>query len=269
MSRQLDQLPADATTLAKKVATLEREMRELRASRRMASATAALIQTAAAGARVALDGAGPALLIYGPDDTVLGRFGPDPVDGGAGLWTRGQQAIPLLAYLYGGEMRWGAPPPGARAPGPPPPHPTPLADEGSVAEAATAVYDTDLNSYADLILSSGRVFPGDIPARVILITDTGGNPPILDVQAMLRAGNWAMGTTTITPSAVNTPTSASITGLNLMGSTFLGYATAVTAVPGSAVTGVGITNVTATGATLWVTRTNTTATVVNWMVIGQ
>jgi hypothetical protein len=251
MSRQLDQLPADATTLAKKVATLEREMRELRASRRMASATAALIQTAAAGARVALDGAGPALLIYGPDDTVLGRFGPDPVDGGAGLWTRGQQAIPLLAYLYGGEMRWRP------------------ADVGSVAEAATAVYDTDLNSYADLILSSGRVFPGDIPARVILITDTGGNPPILDVQAMLRAGNWAMGTTTITPSAVNTPTSASITGLNLMGSTFLGYATAATAVPGSAVTGVGITNVTATGATLWVTRTNTTATVVNWMVIGQ
>jgi hypothetical protein len=251
MSRQLDQLPADATTLAKKVATLEREMRELRASRRMASATAALIQTAAAGARVALDGAGPALLIYGPDDTVLGRFGPDPVDGGAGLWTRGQQAIPLLAYLYGGEMRWRP------------------ADEGSVAAPPTAVYDTDLNSYADLILSSGRVFPGDIPARVILITDTGGNPPILDVQAMLRAGNWAMGTTTITPSAVNTPTSASITGLNLMGSTFLGYATAVTAVPGSAVTGVGITNVTATGATLWVTRTNTTATVVNWMVIGQ
>lgn len=251
MSRQLDQLPPDATTLAKKVATLEREMRELRAARRMESATAALIQTAASGARVALDGSGPALLIYGPDETVLGRLGPDPVDGGAGLWTRGQQPIPLLAYLYGGEMRWRP------------------ADEGSVAEAATAVYDTDLNSYADLILSSGRIFPDDVPPQLIMTTQVGGGPPLMDIRAVLTAKNWAIGSTTITPSAANTPTSASITGLNLMGSTFTGFATAATAVPGSTVTGVGITAVTATGATLWVTRTNTTATVVNWMVIGQ
>ncbi|MER8220349.1 hypothetical protein ABTZ58_07075 [Streptomyces sp. NPDC094143] len=250
MSRQLDQLPADATTLAKKVAALEREMRELRASRRMDSATAALIQTAAAGPRVALDGSGPALLIYGPDESVLGRFGPDPIDGGAGLWTKGQQPIPLLAYLYGGEMRWRP------------------ADENQVVEAATAVYDTDLDTYTDLILSPGRVLPGDIPAQLIMTTSVGGGPPLMDVRAVLTAKNWAIGSTTITPAAANTPTSASITGLNLLGSTFFGFATAATAVPGSTVTGVGITAVTATGATLWATRTNTTATTVNWMVIG-
>ena len=252
MSRQLDQLPPDATALAREVAALKKEMRELRASRRMSAATAALIQTAASGARIALDGDGPALLIYGDDDMVLGRFGPDPVDGGAGLWTRGQQEpIPLLAYLWGGEMRW-----------------RPV-DEGSVAEAATAVYDTDANTYADLIFSSGRVFSGDSPARMILTTDAGGSQPVASVEAILRSDNWAIGTTSITPSAANTPTSAGITGLNLKGSTFFGYATAATSVPGTGVTGVGITAYTATGATLWVTRTNTTATVVNWMVIGQ
>jgi hypothetical protein len=39
-------------------------------------------------------------------------------------------------------------------------------------------------------------------------------------------------------------------------------------VPGSQVTGVGVTSVTASGLTVWVTRTNTTATTVNWLVIG-
>jgi hypothetical protein len=34
------------------------------------------------------------------------------------------------------------------------------------------------------------------------------------------------------------------------------------------VTGVGVTAITSTGLTVWVTRTNTTATVINWMVIG-
>lgn len=251
MPRQVDQLPADATSLARRVAVLEKQLRELRAAPRLAAATAKLVQTAASGARVALDGNGPAFLIYDDDETVIGRFGPDPADGGAGLWTRGQQEpFPLLAYLYGGEMRW-----------------RPV-DEDSVAEDASAVYDTDANTFADLIFSSGRVYSGDVPARVVLTTDVGGGPPVADVKAILKSDNWAIGSTTITPSAANTPTSAGITGLNLKGSTFIGYAAAATAAPGTGVTGVGITAYSATGATLWVTRTNTTATVVNWMVIG-
>lgn len=175
MPRQVDQLPADATSLARRVAALEKQLRELRAAPRLAAATARLIQTAASGARVALDGDGPAFLIYDDDETVIGRFGPDPVDGGAGLWTRGrQEPIPLLAYLYGGEMRW-----------------RPV--DGSVAEDATAVYDTDANTFADLILSSGRVLSGDVPARVVLTTDVGGGSPIANVAAILKSDNWAIG----------------------------------------------------------------------------
>lgn len=251
MARQLDQLPSDPTTLARKVAKLEREMRELRASRRMGAATAGLIQTAVAGARIALDGDSPALTVYGEDGTVLARMSPDLIDGGAGLWTRGvQEPLPLAAYLYGGELRF-----------------RPVEDD-QVEQDAAVVYSTDANTYASLIVSSGEVFSGDTAAQVILTTDAGGTRPIADVKAILRSDNWAIGATTITPSAANTPTSGAITGLNLKGSTFFGCASAATSVPGTGVTGVGMTAQSATGATLWVTRTNTTATVVHWMVIG-
>lgn len=253
MGRQLDQLPTDATSLARKVARLEREMRELRAANRLAAATAGLIQTASSGARIALDGDGPALLLYAGDGTVVARLGPDEVDGGAGFWARGnQEPWPLRAYLYGGELRW-----------------RPVADDAIYQDAAI-VYDTDANSYADLILGSGRVFSGDVPAQVVLTTDAGGGPPHAAVHAILQADNWAIGQATITPSASNVPTSAAISGLNLMGSTFFGYATPSTGSPGTAVTGVGLTAVTANGATLWLTRTGTpVATNVYWMVIGQ
>lgn len=253
MGRQLDQLPTDETSLARKVARLEREMRELRASRRLAAATAGLIQTAASGARITLDGDGPALQMYADDGTVVAQLGPDTDDGGAGFWVRGNQSPwKLLAYLYGGEMRW-----------------RPV-DDDAVVEGASAVYDTDANSYADLILSSGRVFSGDIPAQVVLTTDSGGGPPHAAVHAILQADNWAIGQTTITPSASNVPTSAGITGLGLKGSSFFGYVTPSTGSPGTAVTGVGMTAVTANSATLWLTRAGTpVATAVYWMVIGQ
>ena len=59
-----------------------------------------------------------------------------------------------------------------------------------------------------------------------------------------------------------------MTGLSVKGNTFLGYAVATTTTPGSQVTGASTTSVTASGLTVWVTRTNTTQTFVNWMVIG-
>lgn len=71
---------------------------------------------------------------------------------------------------------------------------------------------------------------------------------------------------TITPSAANTPTSVNITYPNLGGTQFVGQATPETAVPGTQVTGVGLSNVTATGATVWLTRTNTTSTKVHVVI---
>lgn len=73
------------------------------------------------------------------------------------------------------------------------------------------------------------------------------------------------GTTTITPSAANTPTSKPIN----FGVTFANTPNVVvtigSSVPGTTVTGVGVTNVTTTGATIWLTRVNTTDTGVYWI----
>lgn len=91
----------------------------------------------------------------------------------------------------------------------------------------------------------------------------------LRVPGFIAAGNIACGSVSITPVA-NTPTSGTVTGLGLTGGgTFRGLATAATAVPGTQVTGVGVASETSDGMTVWVTRTNTTATGIRWMVVGE
>ncbi|MFJ1993068.1 autotransporter outer membrane beta-barrel domain-containing protein [Streptomyces asiaticus] len=119
-----------------------------------------------------------------------------------------------------------------------------------------------------------RLYNGDASTSR-LILDLAGN---LTIGGVLSAPNIATGTVTITPAAAYTPTSSIVTGLNVAGSTFRGYATANTTVPGyrasasppaAGVTGVSVSNVTSTGLTVWVNRENTTNTTVNWMVIGS
>ncbi|MEV5451567.1 hypothetical protein [Streptomyces sp. NPDC052535] len=106
-----------------------------------------------------------------------------------------------------------------------------------------------------------------------LSVDKDGNTVI---AGMLTAGNIVTGTTTITPSAAHTPTSALVSFPALKGTTFRGYATAATTVPGvrtpvgaQGVTGVSMSSVTSSNALVWVNRENTTATIVNWMVIAS
>ncbi|MFI0822317.1 hypothetical protein ACH4TX_41910 [Streptomyces sp. NPDC021098] len=108
-----------------------------------------------------------------------------------------------------------------------------------------------------------------------LSVDLAGNTTI---GGVLSAPNIVTGTVTITPAAAYTPTSTIVSGLNVAGTTFRGYATANTTVPGyrasatpagAGVTGVSVSNVTSTGLTVWVNRENTTATTINWMVIGS
>lgn len=86
----------------------------------------------------------------------------------------------------------------------------------------------------------------------------------LKTDGNLYAGSRAFGAVTITPSAANTPTSIAVTGLSLTGANPRGYATAFTSVPGTQVTGVSVNNITTSGMNVWLTRTNTTATIVNW-----
>ncbi|MGY0065115.1 hypothetical protein ACWY4P_54005 (plasmid) [Streptomyces sp. LZ34] len=108
-----------------------------------------------------------------------------------------------------------------------------------------------------------------------MVLDLAGN---LTIGGVLSAPSIATGTVTITPTAAYTPTSILVTGLSVAGTTFRGYATANTTVPGyrasasppgAGVTGVSVSSVTSTGLTVWVNRENTTATTINWMVIGS
>ena len=83
----------------------------------------------------------------------------------------------------------------------------------------------------------------------------------------LRTGNIQSGTEIIEPVA-NTPTSIEVQFANEYKSAPVVVATPVSAVPGTKITGVAVSNITTTGFTLWVTRTNDTATSVNWIAIG-
>lgn len=264
MPRQLDQLPTDPTTLARKVATLEREVKELRAARRLGAATVGLVQTAASGPRLVLDGTTQALDLYGADgETILAELAPDAGGAGGGLWTRGYQTPQnLAAWLGGGELAFST------------------VNEAIMAVPGGVLYDTDGENYGDLIIDSGSLGASDKRAVILLetlpagadpyifITGDGSNVCNVDINGALTAGNFAWGSVSITPSAANTPTSAAVTGLDVRGSTFIGFASASTSVPGTSVTGVSTNGVSASGLTVWLTRTGTTATTVNWLVIG-
>ncbi|MEU5496185.1 hypothetical protein [Streptomyces griseofuscus] len=264
MPRQLDQLPADTTTLARKVAALEREVKELRAARRLSSATIGLVQTAAAGARVALNQTTQSLQVYGDDGTtLLAEVGPEDGGGGGGLWTRGLQSPNnYSAYLASGLLQF-----------------RPVQDN-LVKVPASLSYDTDAFQYSDFILTSGSVGTSDHRAILTLESVYAGATPYvyvqgenstpcnMDVLGVLTASNIAYGSVAITPSAANAPTSSNVTGLGMKGTSFYALVTPSSSVPGTQVTGVSATGVTSNGLTLWLTRTNTTATTLNWMVIG-
>lgn len=80
-----------------------------------------------------------------------------------------------------------------------------------------------------------------------------------------KLSNIVSGTVTITPSAANTPT-AKVVSWDLR-STPAVSATPVTTVPGTAVLGIGIKDPTVSGCTFYVTRKNTTGTVIAYTAI--
>lgn len=116
------------------------------------------------------------------------------------------------------------------------------------------------------------------PAVRVRHAETNTAPFTVTRDGVMTAANIVTGTATITPTAANTPTPLTISGLNVAGTTFRGYATANTTVPApstgaggtaNGVNSVAVSAVTSTSLTVWVNRQNTTSTVVNWMVIGS
>ncbi|MFD5795589.1 hypothetical protein ACFWIO_19025 [Streptomyces diastatochromogenes] len=268
MPRQVDQLPPDATSLARRLQALEREVKELRAARRLTSATIGNIRTAPDGARVEISQSSQSIQVYDDDGTtLLAELGPQENGGGGGLWTRGLQSPNnMSAYLASGLLQF-----------------RPV-ENGLVEVPASIYYDCDAFQYSDLIITSGSVGATDHRALLILESLFDGSahasfqgenstPCGLDILGILTASNFAWGTVSITPSAANTPTSATVSGLNVLGSTLIAFTSPLTSLPGTATTNNGVTGtsangVTSSGLTVWLNRQNTTTTSVNWLVIG-
>lgn len=124
------------------------------------------------------------------------------------------------------------------------------------AAATSALYVNAASGYTGnllrLLLNAAEKFRVDKDGNIVTV-------------GTLTAANVTSGRVTITPSAANTPTSINVTGLSISGTNIRVVACAGTSVPGTQVTGVGVTNVTSTGFTVWLTRTNTTATGIDWI----
>ncbi|MEU4166146.1 hypothetical protein AB0F46_04570 [Streptomyces sp. NPDC026665] len=99
------------------------------------------------------------------------------------------------------------------------------------------------------------------------ITWYGGTRQMTFTDGVLRAPNIVTGVVTITPVA-NTPTSVTVSGLNVAGTVHRAFVTASSTVPGTVVECTA-TSVTATGLTVWINRTNTAATSVWYLIVGS
>jgi hypothetical protein len=99
------------------------------------------------------------------------------------------------------------------------------------------------------------------------ITWYGSTRQMTFTDGVLRAPNIVTGVVTITPVA-NTPTSVTVSGLNVAGTVFRAFVTASSTVPGTVVECTA-TSVTATGLTVWINRTTTTATSIWYLIVGS
>jgi hypothetical protein len=245
MSRQLKQLPPDITTLARELAQLRREIRELRASKR--------------AGHTAFSTGG--LTLTDDDGNTLAEMSSDWDD-------RGMAAVSVYdtrlgdeyyAALAAGDMCFGV-----RGV-------TQTQDEGRVG------FSRIDETLFELLISSGSA-PENSAAMINMYSATGltsadsevtVTADVMNVSGLFNAGSFAFGTVNITPSAANVPTSVNVGGFFVAGTTFTAQVTPVTSVPGTTVLGVGAVNPSATDLTIWLTRANTTSTGVHWMVIGQ
>lgn len=134
----------------------------------------------------------------------------------------------------------------------------PLGVKGQYSEVS---WDMDLQAGAKMSHRARRVISLTPTQDPSIINDS------VDVTGALQAGNIAAGVETVTPVA-NKPTKHSVTGLNLEGrGPVRVIVTAETGVPGSTFKEVTTADHTPFGFSIWVYRTNTTATNIHWFAI--
>jgi len=132
----------------------------------------------------------------------------------------------------------------------------------STSSSASATL-TDYNSGGAAPQTSNGFSTVGTPAQIV----SAGGSLLLRGDGHLTASSIKFGQVTITPTP-GSPTSTTVTGLTVTGSNFYGFATANTTVIGSVVLGAAVSSVSSTGATIWVYRSNSTDTNVNWLIMG-
>uniref|UniRef100_A0AAU3IDE7 Phage baseplate assembly protein V n=1 Tax=Streptomyces sp. NBC_01393 TaxID=2903851 RepID=A0AAU3IDE7_9ACTN len=228
--------------------------------------TGALVQTSASGARVAMEGTTNEVRVYSSGTTVAAS-----VSGASPETTPGFTAYSADGSTYtcvtDGKVTFG--------------------QSTDVTGLRPRIYSS---SYRQIQMSSGRSTDGLTEGYLYLTGSIAGLPfwnrPSMSVGAadggsmaiklqgdvttqVLTAANIVTGRATITPSAANTPTSITISGLGVVGANPRAIATASSSVPGTQVLGVGCSGVTNDSVTIWLTRTNTTATGIDYMIIAS
>ncbi|MFD8516609.1 hypothetical protein ACFV27_37395 [Streptomyces antimycoticus] len=230
--------------------------------------TGATIQTAASGARVTLD---TAMKVYNSAGDLLAQAVPDTTSLGypndCGFVAFNTVGIGRYwAMLSRGFIRFGRE--GSTYPWPP------LIDHYisggtvSILELTSGTVGPTADLGQAYLTMVGSPDGGTTPPRIQIHGDASGSRCDLDINGMMTAKNIVTGSVNITPSAANAPTSANVTGLNLPGTVHRAFVSAQSAVPGT-VTEVTANNVTATGLTVWLSRTNTTTTNIWYLVIAS
>jgi hypothetical protein len=200
------------------------------------------------------------------DGSVAAVMAPNLGDGSAGFQTTSADGE-TFARLESGQLTFGVAgveqltPTGIQA-----------QVSGATLDIQSGAIGTGAQAHIILASADSPLASGDGAPFISLEWDGDSGPSnadmVVDVDGLLKPRNFLWGRVTITPSAANTPTSLTVTGLHLRGKTFRGLASAVTTVPGTQVLGVSCSSVTAASATFCVTRTNTTPTVIDYLLIG-
>ncbi|MFB7327130.1 hypothetical protein [Streptomyces sp. NPDC056190] len=201
-----------------------------------------------------------------PNGSVAALMAPDVGDGGAGFRTTSADGQ-TYAQMQSGEVTFGAR--GVNQ----------LLPTGMTGEASGGTLHLQSGvikggAQAHIILASGDspLAGGDGAPYIALLWDGSSGPKnadmVVDVSGILLPRNMEWGRVNITPVA-NVPTSVTVSGLNVRGKSFTGFATPVTTVPGTTLAGVGVSSVSGTSLIVWVTRANTAATTVGWAVYGR
>ncbi|MGW1625791.1 hypothetical protein [Streptomyces sp. NPDC002172] len=140
---------------------------------------------------------------------------------------------------------------------------------GGVLDLNSGFLKTNSASARITLASGDSGYTTDGSAFMYLGWDGAGPDMQIDVSGIFLPRSFAWGRVTVSVTTANTPASVTVTGLNVRGSTFQAFATALTSTVGTVVTGVGTTSITTSSVTVWANRSSVGTVQVAYLIIGK